>query len=434
MTAGRIRVVHVDVAGGDLAVAATAGPAFVVLWWKTLALGAVTLAAEDLPCPDARLRDLAAGFVADQLIARAARFAPPPYAGPDGVAVQAVRLAPALGPADLAGELDAIALVPPRLGEQLSVVVCTRDRPDSLKRCLASLAELDPAPGEILVVDNSASGSARTVCTAQPGVNYLHEPRPGLSIARNAGVRAAGRALIAFIDDDVQLHPGWVGALVGAFADSEAEAVTGLVLPARLDRAGLVVLGDAPGSLAGPFTPVIFDQRFFAEAGDRCPPVWRIGSGANMAFRRSVFDRIDLFDERLGRGAAGGAEDSEFWYRILATGGSCLFEPRAVVFHHHHGDGTRLLSRVKARMRGHVAALVVQADRFARPATLARVYRQLPLQLIRKALARLTARSQAPRGLLRAEIRGWLEGLAYARDRAWRRRTEEWPGEGSPYA
>jgi GT2 family glycosyltransferase len=179
---------------------------------------------------------------------------------------------------------------------------------------------------------------------------------------------------------------------------------------------------------------MVFDQRFFAATVDVGPQVWRIGAGANMAFRRSVFDRVDLFDERLGAGASGCSEDSEFWYRILATGGSCLYEPRAVVFHHHRAEWSALLSQMRSYMRGHVSALVVQADRFGHRSNIRRIVIQLPASFLQTALRILKYRRPGRLSILKNEIRGWAQGLGYLRDRAWRRRTEEWPGEGSPYA
>src|SRR5690606_4717419 len=73
--------------------------------------------------------------------------------------------------------------------ETVSVVICTRDRPDDLRRCLMALSRCDPAPAEILVVDNApADDRAMKVVAERPGVRYVRETRKGLSHARNAGV------------------------------------------------------------------------------------------------------------------------------------------------------------------------------------------------------------------------------------------------------
>ena len=83
-----------------------------------------------------------------------------------------------------------------------------------------------------------------------------------------------------------------------------------------------------------------------------------------MAFRREAFERVGLFDERLGAGAAGCSEDSELWYRLLAEGHQCRYAPTAVVFHYHRTHWEELRHQTYSYMRGHVAALFFQFDRY----------------------------------------------------------------------
>ena len=89
---------------------------------------------------------------------------------------------------------------------------------------------------------------------------------------------------------------------------------------------------------SGGIARVDFDRTFFEATKDVGVPAWRLGAGANMAFRRDAFDRVGLFDERLGAGASGCSEDSELWYRLLAEGHRCRYWPSAVVLHHHRAD------------------------------------------------------------------------------------------------
>jgi hypothetical protein len=92
-------------------------------------------------------------------------------------------------------------------------------------------------------------------------------------------------------------------------------------------------------------------------------PVWRIGAGADMAVRRRVLDLVGPFDERLGAGAAGCSEDSELWYRVLAAGFTCRYEPAAEVAHQHRDDLPAVRRQARAYMEGHVTALAVQYGR-----------------------------------------------------------------------
>src|SRR5215472_10583625 len=112
----------------------------------------------------------------------------------------------------------------------VSLIICTRDRPSELARCLASLAKQTYVPDQIVVVDNASLAKDTEKVCREADVVYVHEPRPGLDAARNAGARASTSEIVAYTDDDVVLHPRWLEQLVEAFDAPEIWAVTGLVL------------------------------------------------------------------------------------------------------------------------------------------------------------------------------------------------------------
>ena len=398
-----------------------------VLWWGELPVGLRSSLPEELPLGPGQMRALAAELLASQLAARDPALGAPLAAGSEGRPHWRLTLE-AAGSVDLSA--DRLAELGTGASEgagDISLVICTRDRPEALRTCLRSLGQQRSQPGEIIVVDNSAGGSALAVCREHPGVVHVHEPRPGLSHARNAGVRAARRPIIAFTDDDVEPHPGWLAELARAFGRHEVDCVTGLVLPASLDTVAQRSFQFAMGGFGSNVVPVMFDQRFFAETMPHGAHVWRIGAGANMAFRRSAFECAGLFDERLGAGASGCSEDSEYWYRLLALGGSCLYEPRAVVFHHHRAEWRELRGQMRSYMRGHVSALVAQADAFGHRGNLSRIGRQLPSYFLRTALTSLRHGRATRLMILAEEVRGWLSGLRYLVRPGWRRRRGEWP-------
>jgi len=120
---------------------------------------------------------------------------------------------------------------PPPSDLSAAVVVCTRDRPDHLERCLRSLEGLDPTPTEVVVVDNApTTGATKAVVGSFPAVTYVKEPRPGLSVARNTALAHTAADVVAFTDDDVTVHPRWLARLVAGFDKPGIDAVTGLVL------------------------------------------------------------------------------------------------------------------------------------------------------------------------------------------------------------
>jgi len=117
-----------------------------------------------------------------------------------------------------------------------------------------------------------------------------------------------------------------------------------------------------------------------------------------MAFRREAFEHVRFFDERLGAGASGCSEDSEFWYRLLAEGHRCRYEPSAVVFHTHRSDWQALSDQTYHYMRGHVVALLLQFDRYKHWGNVYRAFLALPFEYLRRALWALknTVLTEAP--------------------------------------
>ncbi|WP_345708239.1 glycosyltransferase family A protein [Kitasatospora paranensis] len=128
----------------------------------------------------------------------------------------------------------------------VTVVICTRNRPRALRRCLDSLLRTDYPDVEVLVVDNAPlDDTTRELVRTRyrDQVRYLREPVPGLARARNTGLAAARGEICAFADDDLVIDSHWVAALAEAFeADDRTGCVTGLVMPAELDTAAQLAL------------------------------------------------------------------------------------------------------------------------------------------------------------------------------------------------
>lgn len=247
----------------------------------------------------------------------------------------------------------------------ISVVICTRDRPDYVQECLRSLESLSEPPDEIVVVDNAPSSDDTKKIVAQiRGVKYVLEPRPGLSFARNAGIHHSSSELIAYTDDDVKVHPDWLLHLRRSFQDANVMVVTGLVVAAELKTQSQYMF-EKYWSFNRGYKPLLYDQAYFQKYRLVGVPAWRAGAGANMAFRRSIFNIIGEFDERLGAGASGCSEDSEMWYRVIAEGMICRYEPTAVVYHFHRRDMEGLHKQLFSYMRGHVTELLIRFERYA---------------------------------------------------------------------
>jgi GT2 family glycosyltransferase len=299
-----------------------------------------------------------------------------------------------------------------RIPTTASLVICTRNRPQELARCLKSLADQTAMPAEVIVVDNASTDARAREVTIAAGFTYVQEDRLGLDFARNAGVSAATGEIILFTDDDVRLHPRWLERMVEAFDGPDIEAVTGLVLPAELETEAQWFFEKYWGFGRG-FRRKGFDEAFFK--GDRfhgCP-TWEIGAGASMAFRRKVFDRAGLFDPRLDVGQAGCSGDSEYWHRVLSHGGKCRYEPSAVAFHFHRRDMSQLSNQIFYYMRGHAAALMVQFERSGNWGNLRRALLSMPWWYAQR-ITRGLLRGWSPEDrFIGREIAGFVSGLGF---------------------
>lgn len=209
-----------------------------------------------------------------------------------------------------------------------SIVFPTRNRRDYLAVALNSVAPQAKARGaEIVVVEDDAEDPATRQLVEQHGGSYvaLGAPR-GINVARNACVAHSTGDLICLLDDDVEVWPGWLEALLGA---EPHEALGGPIRP-RIEGANLHACGREPLPVTAlDLGPDDREAEF----------VW----GANFALRRSAYERIGPFDERLG-----GAGDEEDWQRRLrAAGGTVGYVAAAGVDHRRTGrDATiRALSR-----------------------------------------------------------------------------------------
>jgi hypothetical protein len=220
----------------------------------------------------------------------------------------------------------------------LSLVVCTRNRCRQLARCLESVGCITFArPWELIVVDNGSSDeTAATIrefaARACFPVRYVFEPKPGLGNARNSGVAMAGGAIVAFTDDDCYPAPDFLARIWSAFADQSVGYITGRIL--------LYDPTDEPMTIRVSTTPLTFPAKSFINAGTV--------SGANIAFRRSVLDKIGGFDPLFGTGSLFSAEDLDAAGRASLLGWRGEYRPEVVVSHHHGRKAADIPRLVKA--------------------------------------------------------------------------------------
>jgi glycosyltransferase involved in cell wall biosynthesis len=279
---------------------------------------------------------------------------------------------------------------PPAPGE-VTVILCTRDRPDLLANALAALTiAVGKTGADVLVVDSGSRLEATADVARAAGVRYLRSDVPGLSIARNAGLSQTDREIVVYTDDDCAVDPGFLEPLLRPFADPAVGAATG-------------ALHD--GSAGAPSPVARAEERL-----SRTTAGLDAGHGALMAFRRTALLGAGAFDPILGAGRHfGGAEDMDAFCRILSAGHLIVRVPSAVVNHlftRDDDDYLRLNENYGLGIGAMCAKWLRQSPREGRALT-ALIGRRGISRYARRFGHRRTRRGQGV--YLRAVLRGWRE-------------------------
>lgn len=230
-----------------------------------------------------------------------------------------------------------------------TVIVCTYNRAESLRDTLRVLRALKASPArtwEVIVVDNNSSDHTKAVVEeAQRNwslLRYEFESQQGLSYARNRGISCAVGGVILFTDDDVLPEPEWLETTLAGLERFAADACGGYIAP----------IWEVP-------PPTWLTERFFgfvAVRTDRTDSFLMNSQdptpfGANMAFRRAVFDEVGLFDTTRGRKGAvlASGEDGEMFERIHRAGLRVAFLGDSRV--HHKVEAFRCTKKYLRRWR-----------------------------------------------------------------------------------
>ena len=217
-----------------------------------------------------------------------------------------------------------------------SIIIPTYNRADELRETIRSIAKLEvDGEWELLVIDNNSPDHTRRVVDEERAafpatLHYIFEPEQGRYAAINTGIRAASGKIIATTDDDARVEPDWLTRAAAGLEAMGCDYVGGKVLP--------IWKGARPAWLPhrpGPHWAVLALQ----DHGDRSLEFgvngvpWPLG--INTATRREAFERIDLFDNRLGRkaGTLRNQAQREWHLRARAAGLRGFYVPEMVVHH-----------------------------------------------------------------------------------------------------
>lgn len=211
-----------------------------------------------------------------------------------------------------------------------TIIIPTCNREASLKNLLASLESMECPKSvtvEVLVVANACTDNTASFLAGLQRkerrflLKTFHESQRGKARALNLALAEATGDVILIVDDDVVVHPQWLVRHLESYETRSFDAVQGRVLPGT----------DPQGRSAEPdrvheYNIPIVD---YGEVICEIPGF----TGANVSFKRRVFERIGTFDPLLGPGASGFSEDTEYSMRMRDAGFTIGYSPFAIVYH-----------------------------------------------------------------------------------------------------
>jgi glycosyltransferase involved in cell wall biosynthesis len=210
---------------------------------------------------------------------------------------------------------------------KISLIVCTKNRARFLPFALESLSRLKvQGPWELIVVNNGSTDNTQVLLEnfAQSDVGHVklvYEARAGLANAQNAGLLVATGDIIAFTDDDCYPEPDFLEQIKTCFAEGSISYLGGRVLLFDPQDAAITIQTRENRVEMPPFCFV---------------PTGAI-HGAAFAFTRATLDQLGGFDPDLGIGGTlNSGNDINALIRCSALGLAGAYDPRPVVYHHHH--------------------------------------------------------------------------------------------------
>jgi glycosyltransferase involved in cell wall biosynthesis len=216
---------------------------------------------------------------------------------------------------------------------ELSVIVCTYNRSEYLPDLLESIKKQDFNRDrfELIIIDNNSTDPTSTISkdfiNRSPDLNarYYLETNSGLSFARNRGIKESKGEVLVFVDDDAVAVPDYLLSIAEYFkSHSNIAAGGGKILP-RYEN-------EPPDWM----TPFLLPVVSALDMGDKIRyfPAKKYPIGANMFFRREVFDKVGMFNPNLGRKGKKllGGEEKDMFLR-MGSSQKIVYLPEACIFH-----------------------------------------------------------------------------------------------------
>ncbi len=219
-----------------------------------------------------------------------------------------------------------------------SIIIPVFNQLKFTKGCLHHLKKNTPKNCyEIIVVDNHSTDGTNELLSCLQDIKVItNKKNLGFAKACNQGAQAAANEFILFLNNDIEVQPGWLSSLILTLLEDSEVAVVGSKLlhpDGKIQHAGVITVDNREYDYPLPWHVYVRYDGTLPQAN--IPREYAAVTGACLLTRKSIFEKLGCFDESYRNGY----EDVDYCYKVGTAGYKIIYRPESVAIHYESQSG-----------------------------------------------------------------------------------------------